>query len=121
MKCVSVKTSSMIIYPESEAAKKYVDKDACFTMFIADHAYQRMQHRLAWLYDTRPHFGEGIKPFMERTACETCVKVLNKGIQPNAKGVATMIRHDYIWVFDFNRGTPALVTLYPYDKEFQKK
>ena len=121
MKKAAVKTIKLEVYPETEAAKKYVTRDATFEIFVADHAYLRNQQRLEEVYKKYAREFEGRKEFFERVACEACVKILNIGKPPTDKGMTEMIRYNFIWVFDFKRNPPALVTVYPYDKNWRSK
>ena len=119
MRKISVKITKLMIYPKSEDARKYINRDAYFEMLVADHAYQRNMQRFKQMHEKygRKHEGEGLMSFFERSACEVCVKALNMGAKPSKDGIINMIRNEFIWVFDMSRGVPALVTLYPRDRK----
>ena len=102
-----------MVYPATAASKKYISREGNFEMLVADHAFLRNKQRFEKVYKTYGRFAEGQLEFFERAACEVCVKILDKGMIPDAKGILNMVRNNFIWAFDMSRGTPALVTLYP--------
>jgi len=60
MQKIAVKLVNLTIYPKTDASKKYINKDACFELNVADHAYHRMVQRMDGdIYDKYANLNEG--------------------------------------------------------------
>ena len=96
------------------------------TLLISDHAYARMQQRLKSAYDNHSNksVGENLVMFFHRYACETAIKIMNLGYDKEKdsrfRGFVMMVRFSMIWIYDWNRSIPALITVYPENRNWKQ-
>lgn len=117
-----VKIIDMHIYP-TDKAKKYVNSNAEFEIYITSHAYKRMLQRFGDTYEKYAKHDESKRQFLQRSACEACAKLLKRNHPLTNKNRGETIYNDFIWIFSFDRDVPILVTLHHYkpNPEYIKK